>query len=113
MLNLNSLVGASTSSHVTSGLLTPHLQSVRSSYVKEDSDLLDQGASNAFPPFHYWKPYPIEQCIDYPTVNLNFYRYLPCKSRKCQSIIANGIRTVFITNQYALKGFKVFDSLWE
>lgn len=104
---------ASTSSHVTSGRLTPHLQSVRPSF--EDGDLLNQEASNAsvFPLFHYWKPCLIEQyygCFKpNPTADLNFYRYLSLILRKCQSLIQD-IRAVFINIHYALALFNVFES---
>ncbi|GEM_PF-7130094 len=73
MFSLNSKL-ASTSSHVTYGWLTSHLQGVRPSY--EGSSLPDQEASNAFPPFHCWNPCSIRQCPSYPTAIPNFYRYL-------------------------------------
>ena len=88
MFNLNSkpLSSDSISPHATYGRLTPCLQSNR--HPLECGDLLDQGVSNAFPPFHYWKPYPIEQ---FSTVTLNFYRCF--RIRKCHTHA--GIRTVY------------------
>ena len=94
---------ASTSSHAMSGRVTPRLQSVRPSFG--GGDLLNQGASNAFPLFHCWNPCLTEQYN--PTAILNFYRFL--LKEKCHSCCA-GIRAVFINNQYALNGFKFLDS---
>ena len=99
MLNLNSNLIVLVSSHAMYGWLTPRMQDVRPYHIFKGSSLLNQEASNAFLPFHYWNPCLKEHC--YPTAILNFYRYLSCISRKCHTI--NGIRAVFINIQYASK----------
>ncbi len=95
---------ASTSSHAMSGRVTPRLQSVRPSFG--GGDLLNQGASNAFPPFHCWNPCLTEQSHN-PTAILNFYRFL--LKEKCHSCCA-GIRAVFITGTNMLSQYL---NLWE
>ncbi len=95
----------SISSHATFGRLTPHLQGIRPYHLFKGSDLLNQEASNAFPPFHYWKPCPTKRY--YPAI-LNFYRYLSCISRKCHTNFA-GIRAVFTDNHYASKLYNDYE----
>src|SRR5512139_3265280 len=94
---------ASTSSHAMSGRVTPRLQSVRPSF---GGDQLNQGASNAFPPFHCWNPCLTEQSHN-QNVILNFYRFL--LKEKCHSCCA-GIRAVFITRTNMLLQYL---NLWE
>lgn len=87
---------AAISSHAMYGRVTPHLQSVRPS--REGGDLLNQEASNAFQPFHYWKPCLIERFSSRSdTAFLNFYRYLSCITRKCHT--RKGIRALSVIDE--------------
>lgn len=97
---------ASTSSHAMSGRVTPCLQSIR--YPCGYGGLLNQGASNAFLPFHYWKPCLIERSSS-ETAILNFSSYLSVLTGLCLSLTIQGIRAVrnvkyylsiFISNLY-------------
>ncbi len=90
------------SSHAMSGRVTPPLQRVRFSF--ENGDLLNQGASNTFPPSCCQEPCLKEQY--YPTAILNFYRFLS-GFRKCHTHM--GIKAVFTNLHYALKQFIVYD----